>query len=216
METRPLRRTFWSYYRALFLRPSRTFHELLADERRVRFGFLAVLIPALGYTLFYILASRAGGAPSSFTPWLAIPIEDYFFYDIFIVAPSMLLCWIFASGVVQLLAPLFSGTGAFEDTVAVIGFGISIATWSTLIHDLTDALLGAVGIISLREYEAALNAPTIWRTLLLTLFAIYFVWFLFLFTKGIRAAHSLPAWKSFVLAFIALFAYQGVFLIFNR
>lgn len=216
MQSTPGNRSFWSYYKGLILKPSKTFPEILQDHRRVRFGFFAVLIPALGYTLFYSMASMAGGAPSTFKPWLAIPIEDYFFYDIFIVAPSMILCWIFASGLVQLLSRLFSGKGAFEDTVTVIGFGISIATWSTLIHDLSDAFLGAIGVINLREYEAALNAPTVWRTLLLTLFVIYFVWFLVLFTKGIRAAHGLQAWKAFILAVIALLAYQGVFLIFNR
>jgi len=210
------RKSFFAYYRSMFLAPSRTLAELLRDDRRVKFGFFAVLIPALGYTLFYIMASVAGGAPSTFKPWLALPIESYFFYDIFIVAPSMLLCWIFSSGVVQLLSRCFSGEGAYEDTTTVIGFGISVATWSTLVHDLTDAFLGAVGVINLREYEAALNTPTFWRGLLLTLFAIYFAWFLILFTKGIRAAHRLSGWQSFFLALIALLAYQGVFLIFNR
>ena len=52
----------------MFLAPSRTLAELLRDDRRVKFGFFAVLIPALGYTLFYIMASAAGGAPSTFKP----------------------------------------------------------------------------------------------------------------------------------------------------
>lgn len=210
------KRSFWSFYKDLILKPSETFPELLRDDRRVKFGFLAILIPAIGYTLFYIMAWNAGGAPSTFKPWLALPIENYFYYDIFLVAPSILLGWIFSSGSVQLLSLLFSGKGSFEDTVTVIGFGISVATWSTLIHDLTDAFLGFIGVINLREYEEALNAPTFWRALLFTLFAIYIVWFLVLFTKGIRAAHSLSKWKSFMLAFIGLLAYQIVFFVFNR
>lgn len=209
-------RSFCSYYRSMFFKPSKTYQEILKDKRFLKFGFLAVLIPAIGYTLFYFMAYSAGGAPSTFKPWLALPIEEYFYYDIFIVAPSMLLCWIFSSGVVQLLSKLFSGKGSFEQTATIIGFGISIATWSTMIHDLTDAFLGFIGVIDLRAYEAALNGPTFWRGLLLTLFAIYFAWFLTLFTKGIKEVHGISKWKSFFLAVIGLIAYQGVFLIFNR
>lgn len=216
MEKSPQKKSFWSYYLGYFYKPSSTIRELLADERRLKFGSFAILIPAVGYTLFYIMASSAGGAPSTFKPWLALPIEDYFFYDIFIVAPSLMLCWIFASGLVQLLSHLFSGRGTFEDTAAVLGFGVSVATWSTMLHDLIDSFLAFIGVIDMRAYEAALNGPTFWRGLLLTLFAIYFVWFLVLFTKGIAAAHTLPKRKAFLLAVVGLAAYQVIFLVFNR
>jgi hypothetical protein len=74
---------------------------LLKDSRRVRFGFLAVLIPAAGCTLMYFCGWIAGGSPSSFMPWLAIPIEQYFKYDIFIVALCMFMCWVLAAGAIQ-------------------------------------------------------------------------------------------------------------------
>ncbi|HUI71029.1 MAG TPA: hypothetical protein VL354_10960 [Spirochaetia bacterium] len=59
---------------------------------------LALLVPALGYTLMYTLGWLAGGAPSTFTRWLAIPIEQYFTWDIFIVdfeyaSPWSTLLW---------------------------------------------------------------------------------------------------------------------------
>jgi hypothetical protein len=209
-------KSFFFYYGNMFIHPSRTYQQLLISGDSLKFGLLAALIPAVGYTLFYIMASSAGGAPSTFKPWLAIPIEEYFRYDIFLVAPSLYLGLIASSGVVQLISKLFHGKGTYENTVAVIGFGIGVATWSTMLHDLSDAGLGFLGIIDLREYEAILNAPTFWRGLLLTLFAIYFIWFLVLFTKGIEKAHGLSGWKSMILAFVALIIYQGVFLIFNR
>jgi len=55
-----------------------------------------------------------------------------------------------------------------------------------------------------------------WRGLLWTLYSIYFLWFLFLFTRGFRSAHGIGRGKSLVLAVIALIVYQGVFLGFNR
>lgn len=128
----------------------------------------------------------------------------------------MFLCWVLASGVAQLLSRVFSGTGSFEDTATAVGFGIGVATWASLIHDLTDAVLGALGIIDMKAYEVALNSPTFWRALLWTLYSIYFVWLGLLFAKGFHAGHGVGWVKSIVLAVIALVAYKGVFLIFNR
>jgi len=42
------------------------------------------------------------------------------------------------------------------------------------------------------------------------------IWFLLLFTNGIRVAHSPPKGQAVLLAFIGLLAYQRVFLIFKR
>jgi hypothetical protein len=106
-------RGFPSYYLAYFVRPATTFGSFLEDGRRVRYAVFSVLLPAAGYTLMYLLGWIAGGAPSSFKPWLAIPIEQYFKWDIFIVAPRMFMCWVPASGVVQLLSRALSGRGSF-------------------------------------------------------------------------------------------------------
>jgi hypothetical protein len=120
MESTPYGGPFLSYYLWYFAKPGQTFRSLLKDRLRVRFAVFAVLIPAIGYAVMYLCGWRAGGAPSSFTPWLAIPIEQYFKYDVFIVAPSMILCWVLTSGVMQLLSPLFSGPGSFEDTATAL------------------------------------------------------------------------------------------------
>jgi hypothetical protein len=207
---------FISYYLSYFPRPGRTFEVLLKDSRRVRYAVLSVLIPAVGYTLMYLFAWIAGGAPSSFKPWLAIPMEQYYKYDIFMAAPSMFLCWVLASGVVQLVSRFFSGTGSFEDTATAIGFGIGVATWASLIHDLTNAVLGVIGVIDMKAYEAALNGPTFWRGLLWTLYSLYAAWLVVLFAKGFRASHRLGWAQSILLAFVGLIVYQGVFFIFNR
>jgi hypothetical protein len=213
--TNPLK-SFKEYYLGVFIQPRPTFDALVQDKRRVRFGLSAVTITAFLYTLFYFMAAASGGAPSTFKPWLAIPIEQYFYYNRFLVAPSMFMSWILAAGITQLLSRLFGGKGSFEDTTAVFGFGISVACWSTLIHDLTDGFLGFIGAIDMRAYEEALNSPTIWRTILWILFAIYFVWFPVLFSKGVGAAHGLRRRPAVFLGILAFVIYQFVFLIFNR
>ncbi len=81
VEAYPKLRSFREYYLGMFLKPRQTYDALMADSRRLKFGTLAVLIPALLYTLFYFMASAAGGAPSTFKPWLAIPTEVYCYFQ---------------------------------------------------------------------------------------------------------------------------------------
>ena len=107
-------------------------------------------------------------------------------------------------------------TGSFEDTAVALGFGIGVATWASLLHDLTDSVLAVLGVIEMKAYEAALNGPTFWRGLLWTLYTIYFFWFIILFAKGIRTGHALNWPSATLLAVVALVVYQGLFLVFNR
>lgn len=208
--------SFRDYYLAAIRRPRRTFDTLLSDSRRLRFGLLAISIPATCYTLVYVFLSVGGGAPSSFTPWLAIPAEVYFFYNQFILAPSMFACWILAAAVAHLLSRPFSGKGSFEDNLTGLGFSISIASLASLLHDLPSSFLGAIGVINMSEYEIALNSPTIWRTILWILYGLYLILFLILFPKAIGAAQRLRRGPAILVGILAFLVYQGVFLIFNR
>jgi hypothetical protein len=208
--------TFKDYYFGTIFRPRRTFDALLTDRRRLQFGFFAISISIVLYTFVYIFLSMRGAAPSSFTPFLAIPKDVYYQYNRFFIIPSMLGCWILASGVAQLLSRAFSGEGSFEDTLSVLGFGIGIATLASLVHDLTDSFLGAIGVLDLKWYEQALNSPTIWRAILWSLYTLSLVIFLVLFPKGIGSSQRIGRVPSILVGVTSFLVYQGVFFIFNR
>ncbi len=207
---------FISLYIRMFTKPGKTFDRLMNSGNKLSYGFYALLVPAVGYTLFYLMAWNAGGSPSTFKPWLNLPIEKYFMYDIFLTIPGYFVSWSTAAVLVFLLSRLLKGNAKFEDILMVIGFGVGIATWSSMLHDLTDAFLATIGVIDMKEYERLLNEPTFWRYLLLTLYMIYFFWFISLFTIGIKKANNFNYFKSIVLAIIGLAAYQSLLLIFIR
>jgi len=208
--------SFKVYYFGTLTGPRRTFEALLADDRRLKFGFFALLISTALYTLVYIFLSSRGGAPSSFTPFLAIPRDVYYQYDRFFLAPTMIMCWILAAGVAQLLSRAFSGQGSFEDMLSVFGFGIGISTLASLVHDLPDSFLGAIGLLDLRWYEQALNSATVWRTILWTFYSLSFVLFLILFPKGVGAAQRIRRGPAILVGVLSFFVYQVFFIIFNR
>lgn len=175
-----------------------------------------MLINMFLYTWVYVNLTIGGGAPSSFAPWLAIPRESYYFFDQFILAPSMLICWVSAAGIVQLASKPFGGSGSFEDTLSVLGFAIGIACLASLLHDFPDTLLGALGLLDLRAYEVMLNTPTIWRTILWMCYGASFVLFVLLFTKAVRAVQRIRPVPAFLIGLLGFLTYQVLFLVFNR
>ncbi len=207
---------FFKIYMGLIFHPSKYFPKLLMHDHKLRYGLQALLIPSLGYTLFYLMAWKAGGAPSAFKPWLAIPMEEYFKFGILLALPGYFISWVTAAGTVHLLSRARDNRSDFDNTLVVMGFGIGIATWSSLAHDLIDAFLAFIGVINMSEYERLLNESTFWRYLLLTLYILYVVWFIALVFKGLRYTHPLKPGYLFLLSVTGLVVFQTVLLIFIR
>jgi Yip1 domain len=209
-------RAFVAHYAQIARRPLQGFDELLADPRCLRYGTMALLSNAALYTVVYVFLILGHGRPTVFKPWLAIEPERYYRFDVFLLAPSMLMGWLVASGLSQLLGRAFGGTGKFEDTASALGFATAIASWWTLLHDLVTSFLGAVGVIDQRSYEDALSSPTGLRTMLWLLMLGYLASFVLLYTRGVGAAHRLPFGRALATGATAFLAYQLVFVVFNR
>lgn len=201
------------YLRA-FLKPGSTFRLLVSDSRRLRIAVFAVALTAAVYTLVYVFLILGGGQP--FKPWLNIPLHKYYQYNVLFCAPSMFAGWVLASGVIHLCSRLTTRKGSFEQIAAAFGFSLSIASWATGAHDLITSFLGAIHVIDQHEFELLLNSPTIWRTLLWILMAIYVVAFVALFSVSVKVVYQLKTRWSLLLALLGFVVYQLFFLVFNR
>ncbi|HSK13145.1 MAG TPA: hypothetical protein VK907_08005 [Phnomibacter sp.] len=204
------------YYALLFKSPVRCMDALAQDQRPVRLGFMLMLFPLVGYTLMYIFLTIAHGAPSVFTPWLNISKEAYYAANRWLLAPSLLLAWIGASGLMQILGGAVGGRGSFEQTLLVTAFSISVAMAFGLLHDLPMSFCSAVGIIDAGQHEKDMNSPTIWRTLLWSFYSLYGLAFLFLFPLGIHRVHRSGLAASICIGLAGFILFQTVFLVFNR
>jgi len=207
---------FLKIYIQTIIRPGKTFEGLLVNENYFSLSFIYILIPIIAYTLMYIFLTIGNGAPSVFTPWLNIPKEDYYSINRILLAPSMILCWLFTTSLIQILSRIFKGTGTFEQTLALISLSISIAMWGGLIHDLPMSFFSAIGIIDARQHEIDMNSPTIFRTLLWICYSIYLVAFLILFPLSVKVVHKLTIAKSILIGWTGFISFQIIFLIFNR
>ena len=207
-------RSFAAYYQLCIVKPTEAFENLIHDKRLLKFSAAAVSITAVLYTLVYVFLIFGGGMP--FKPWLDIPPGVYYRYNVFFCAPSMFLAWILSSGVVHLLSRLLTQMGSFEQTVSVLGFGISIASWTTGIHDVVSSFAGALHLINQHDFEISLNSPTIWRSILWILMTAYLVWFIILFTKGVKTVYKIRKSSAFVPGITGFIIYQFFFFVFNR
>jgi hypothetical protein len=196
--------------------PDKSFERLLKNENHISLGLLFILIPIIAYTLMYIFLTIGHGAPSVFTPWLNIPKESYYAVNRFLLAPSMFLCWLATTAFIQLMSKLMNGKGTFEQTLSVLALSISISMLGGLLHDLPMSFLSAIGVIDARQHEIDMNSPTIYRTLLWICYSIYFLGFIILFPKAVKAVHQLTWPKSIIIGISGFLVFQFIFLIFNR
>ncbi|HVU02531.1 MAG TPA: YIP1 family protein [Polyangiaceae bacterium] len=209
-------RDYLGLYIGTALRPRRTFESLLRHPASLSFGLLALAGNALLYTVVYAFLVFGGGRPTVFAPWLAIDPEEYYRWNVVFVAPSMGLSFVAAAAVGQLVARALGGTGSFENTVAVLGFGTAIASWTTLLHDLVTSCLGAVHVLDQRAYEDALSSTGPLGRAFTGVMVAYLVAFVALFTKGLAVAHALPRPRATASGVVAFVVYQAVFVVFNR
>lgn len=209
-------KTLISDYFQTVYKPQKTFEELILKDNLYKRSLVFISIPIVCYSLLYIFLTIANGAPSTLTPWLNIPKEDYYSINRFLLAPSMIICWFTATSFIQVVSRLLKGVGTFEQTLSAISLSISIAMWGALIHDLPMSFLSAVGVIDASKHEIAMNSPTIFRTILWICYSIYFIAFFILFPISVRVVHKLNWIKSIIMGSLAFIIFQTIFLIFNR
>lgn len=93
---------FWTYLGGTVIRPRSTFARLLTDPQRLAHGVRVVLFIGILYTLT-VAGLAIARAEISAPAWIAIPAEEYYFWEIFFAMPVVILGWILAAGLVQLL-----------------------------------------------------------------------------------------------------------------
>lgn len=207
--------SLWGYLGLILLSPRNAFEQLMADERRVQLGSWAVGLVAFGYTVSLVLWFLIGGR-SRISPWLAIPLESYFFWEIFFIGIVTICCWILASGVVYLLGKQVGGAGRFEDTLSMLGFAITVPTLAPLVIDLILGLVIALGLADASSWTNAMSAPGFWMLLMLVYMLSYLIGLMVLFPIATKAAQNMSGWKALWLGLVGVVVYQGVYFIFVR
>jgi len=115
-------RKFWSYCWGTVVRPGETFREVIGERNKVAYGFAAVMLLCILYSVGVLTGFVKGLSPTGYEPFLRIPTESYYLWQTFFTIPVGLIGWILFAGAAQLLSRSLGGQGSFEDNLAVLGF----------------------------------------------------------------------------------------------
>ena len=98
-----------------------------------------------------------------------------------------------------------------------LGLAISVAIWSTGLHDVVTTCLGYLGALDQRAYEDAMNDGATGPGILIrALMLLYLAAFSVLFTKAIGAAHGLGVARSSCAGVLGFVVFQALYFLFNR
>lgn len=192
-------RAFLGYAADVVVRPRATFRALLADPRRVSFGFGGILALSVAYFASISLGIKHNGGmkPDAKRLVLRIPASRYYAYERFFILPVGLGETILTAGVIRLLAQRWGGQGRFEDLFALFGF-----SHVTIIPSMTIPDTAAIFLPMRRGNLSYVVPGTLWMLVLLIL--------------AIQEAEHLPWAKSVAVALPAALANAAVEYIFIR
>lgn len=206
---------FSRYLAGTIIKPGRTFHRLLDEPDRLSLGVKAILLIGVLYTLT-VMGLAAAEAQISACPWIAIPGDKYYFWEIFFAMPVTILDWILAAGTVQLLSKFFKGSGTFEDTLAVLGFAITIPFFVTWIPETLATFLMLTGTVTQQELFEITTQPGLWSIFSIGYQLAAAGWIFILVPVAVSAVQKLRWWQAAIVGIPTAVIFMFVMLIFIR
>ena len=207
--------TFWSYLAGAVIRPRRTFDRLLEDPQRLGHGSAAILFIGLLYTLT-VIGLAVVRADIAFPAWVAIPRESYYFWEIFFAIPVYLAAWILAAGMIQLLCRPCGGRGTFEETLAVLGFAVTLPSFVTWLPETAGVILILLGVLTQAEWWEIIARPGFWQLFSQVYQFVALAWFLLLFPLAVATIQKVRGWQAAIVGGLTVAVIGLVVLIFIR
>ena len=206
---------FWSYLGGTVIKPRSTFHKLLNDSNHLLYGLGAILLIGVLYTLTII--GLAVTNTEIFTPaWIAIPPEQYYFREIFFAIPVLLLSWILAAGLVQLISKPFKGRGSFEGSLAILGFALTIPMFVTWIPETIGSVLFLCGVMNQQDWLEITSNPGFWQVFSTGYQFLAIIWYLILFPIATAIAQKVRWWQAVAVGITAMAISGFILFIFIR
>ena len=198
-----------------FLRsPNSVLQRLASDPRTVFVGFRNVLATAVLYEIA-ILLWFYGAEGLTLPPFLRIPEEQYYLYELIFLIPLFLCNWLLASGIACLLSKSMDGNGTYDSLLGGFGLSMAVGAYFTLIPDYVQGNLWTSGWISFTEYqELTSRGPLlvlVWAYLLAYLLA-----HLFFYSLTVRRTQGLNTPRSIIVSLIAFLGSFAIWITFVR
>ncbi|MDP2914895.1 MAG: YIP1 family protein [Candidatus Aminicenantes bacterium] len=207
-------KSLWRYLGGTITSPVRTFQTLRSDPKKISKGFKAILLMGVLYTVTVALLT-AGGALITAPAVISISSENYYFFEIFFALPVVAAGWILAAGFARLLSRWGRGDGTFEDTLAALGFAMTVPMFVTWIPETVFAVLLLLGMKQ-EEFMELLEQPGFLQIFAFSSQIVAVVWMLVLIMIAVGVSQKLKWGRAVLVGFLTTVLFMAVMLIFIR
>jgi hypothetical protein len=167
-----------------------------------------VLLAAILYEIVILLwAFGADGV--TLPPFLRIPEEQYYFYELIFMIPMYFVTWLLASGIAYVMSMALGGRGPFDAILGGFGLTLAVSTYISLIPDFIQGILWTTGWVSFAEYHE-LTSGGILLIIVWTYLLAWILAHLILYAITVRRTQGLSRFRS---ALVALVSFLGSFAI---
>ncbi len=174
-------KSFWYYFFGTIFFPHRAFRKLTEQPRSPAQGFKSVLLIALLYTLT-VAGFAVSGAVPMIPSWIPISAQNFYFWEIFFILPTLLLAWILSAATSHLLghSPRAEARPGFAKNLAAAGFAITLPLFMIWLPATAAAFLMLLGM-SQAELVDTLSTPGFWQSFALfcPILAVFWMFLLF-------------------------------------
>ncbi len=202
---RDLAKTLKYWYLAT-VRPRKAIGELAVSERKIAVGFWINLLFAALYTITVVIYYFVIERLPAVEPWMPIPPDRYYLYQIFWTIPWGLSTWIMMSGIVYLLAIAGKKEAAryrFDGALLVCGIGWVVP--NLILMWIPETFLVPIFDVFWPEWVELIRLtviPPIWQTAIVAL--------------GVRRMYDVNLIWATVLGLVSVGAFFIMFLAFMR
>ncbi len=141
--------------------PDQTLRKRREYARPAARGMAAVVSIGGLYALSSLALAVSGAVPLAPVPF-GIPGENYYFWQMILFIPGVLLAWLMAGGLVRLFGR--GGEGAFREAAALSGPALAAPLVFCWIPQAVQAVLMILGM-GQEEFVGIVSVPGIWQTL---------------------------------------------------
>jgi len=180
--------------------------QLTTGRRAVLTGFRNVLAIAVLYEIA-ILLWALGSDGVTLPPFLRIPEEQYYFYELIFLVPMFLVTWLLASGLAYVMSMALGGNGPFDAILGGFGVSMAISFYFSLIPDYIQGILWTTGWVPFHEY-LEITSEGILLVMVWTYLLAWFLAHLILYSLTILHTQGLSRIRS---ALVALVSFLGSF-----
>ncbi len=186
--------------------PGAFVRQLTTDRQAVLIGFRNVLAIAVLYEIA-ILLWALGSDGVTLPPFLRIPEEQYYFYELIFLIPMFIVTWLLASGIAYVMSMALGGNDQFDAILGGFGVSMAISFYFSLIPDYIQGILWTTGWVPFHEYleitSKGIPLIIVWTYLLTWLLAhLIFYTITIYHTQGLsRIRSALVALVSFLGSF---------------